>query len=62
MGRIKTQQIKAAGHALVKSNKDEIKPTFEENKEVAGRLADIKSKKIRNALAGYLTRLYKKLD
>ncbi len=59
MGRIKTQMTKRISLKLFKDHKEEFKQGFEENKEIVSRLADIPSKKIRNIIAGYITRLVK---
>jgi small subunit ribosomal protein S17e len=60
MGRIKTKLIKRVTHKLFKEHADEFKTTFNENKKVVETLADTKSKKLRNIIAGYVTRLKKK--
>lgn len=60
MGRIKTTLIKRTAIKLFKSNTDMIKTDFNENKEVVEKLAEVRSKKLRNIIAGYLTRLKKK--
>ena len=57
MGRIKTQLIKRISNKLIKEHRNEFKKEFKENKEVVAKLADIPSKKIRNVIAGYVTRL-----
>ena len=59
MGRIKTQMTKRASLKLFRDHKEEFKKDFESNKEIVSRLADIPSKKIRNIIAGYITRLVK---
>lgn len=56
MGRIKTQQIKSAGNQLFADHGDKFSGDFEQNKVVVRQVAEIHSKKIRNILAGYLTR------
>lgn len=57
MGRIKTQQIKRVTQKLFKKYSDEFTTDFEENKEVVDRRVDTPSKKLRNIVAGYATRL-----
>ena len=57
MGRIKTQLIKRISNKLFKEHRDELKKDFKENKEAVAKLAIIPSKKIRNVIAGYVTRL-----
>lgn len=59
MGRIKTKMTKRISLKLFKDHKEEFKQDFEGNKEIVSRLADIPSKKIRNIIAGYITRLVK---
>jgi len=60
MGRIKTTLIKRTGKKLLSMHPDKFKPDFTENKKAVEEVADIPSKKLRNVLAGYLTRLVKK--
>jgi len=59
MGRIKTKLIKRVTHKLIAENKAEFKDNFKDNKELVNKFADIRSKKIRNIIAGYVTRLTK---
>ena len=60
MGRIKTTFIKSISIQFVEQHKDKITTDFEKNKEVIGKILDIPSKKLRNVIAGYVTRLAKK--
>ena len=60
MGRIKTTLIKRTAEKLFSENKEKFKKTFEENKKIVEELADIPSKKQRNVIAGYVTRLANK--
>ncbi len=57
MGRIKTMFIKRTAIKLFNENRSKFKKTFEENKKIVDKLAEIESKKIRNVIAGYITRL-----
>ena len=59
MGRIKTKLIKRISLKIFKLHSDELKDNFEENKLKVSEYADIPSKKIRNIIAGYVTRLVK---
>lgn len=59
MGRIKTNLIKRITHELMERYRQDIKPDFEENKKKVSELTDVGSKKLRNAIAGYATRLAK---
>jgi len=60
MGRIKTQQIKRVSFELIKRHSDIFKKEFTENKKVVSDFAEIRSKKLRNQIAGYVTRLAKR--
>lgn len=57
MGRIKTKLTKRVTLKLVKAHRDEFKKDFKSNKELVTKFADIPSKKLRNIIAGYVTRL-----
>ena len=57
MGRIKTQLTKRISNKLIKEYGNELKKDFKENKEIVAKLASIPSKKMRNVIAGYVTRL-----
>jgi len=57
MGRIKTALIKRVTNKLVQQNRDDFKKDFGSNKKLVTEFADVKSKKIRNVIAGYVTRL-----
>ncbi len=60
MGRIKTTLIKRNTVKLLELHGDEFKESFEENKAIVSQFSKIESKKIRNTIAGYVTRLVKK--
>ena len=57
MGRIKTNLTKRAAISVYKSNNDLFKSNFEENKNIVSSLLEFRSKKLRNIVAGYVTRL-----
>jgi len=59
MGRIKTQLIKRITFEIMKQSKDQLTTQFDGNKKVVADLLGGASKKIRNSVAGYLTRLMK---
>lgn len=59
MGRIKTKLIKRVTNKLVEEHRQNFKESFNENKKLVSRFADIKSAKIKNVIAGYVTRLMK---
>ncbi len=60
MGRIKTMMIKRNVRKLRELHKGKFKKVFSENKKIVSEVANIPSKKIRNIVAGYITRLEKK--
>jgi len=57
MGRIKTKLMKRVTLKLFKDYKEEFKNDFNENKGIVQSHADIPSKKLKNIIAGYITRL-----
>ena len=60
MGRIKTSFIKHIAKDLFEKHSNKFTTDFEKNKEVVKQLVDIRSKRIRNIVAGYLTALKKR--
>ncbi|MGM5483334.1 MAG: 30S ribosomal protein S17e [Nanobdellota archaeon] len=59
MGRIKTKLIKRKTKDLMNFAGDKINENFSDNKERVKELMSYKSKKMRNIVAGYTTRLKK---
>jgi small subunit ribosomal protein S17e len=62
MGRIKTISIKMLGNQLIREHSDKFTDDFGKNKEILAEIKDIKSKKIKNVLAGYITKEMKKIS
>ncbi|MBI4145628.1 30S ribosomal protein S17e [Candidatus Woesearchaeota archaeon] len=63
MGRIKTQMIKRLSFQLLRDHKSVMKESFDENKVlVEQHMGGVASKKIRNTVAGYVTRLMKRRE
>lgn len=60
MGRIKTKLIKRLTYQLLNQHKDRLKTSFDENKLVCNTDLVGGSKKMRNTIAGYVTRLMKR--
>lgn len=60
MGRIKTTPIKRLTNQLVKVYPATFKKDFAENKQLVNAYVSTKSKKMRNVIAGYVTRLTRK--
>jgi ribosomal protein S17E len=54
MGKIKSKLIKRSGHAFIRKGV-KFEDNFETNKKILGK--EMPSKKIRNQMAGFLTRL-----
>lgn len=59
MGRIKTLQIKRITRELMRLHADKFTGSYEENKKILNGLILTQSKKLRNIIAGYVTRLVK---
>lgn len=59
MGRIRTQMIKRLGSKLIKEHRESFKKDFNDNKKVVEQFLTGSSKKLRNVVAGYVTRLMK---
>lgn len=57
MGRIKTTLIKRNAEKLYSKHPKKFKKSFDENKKIVQELTEISSKKLRNILAGYITKL-----
>ncbi len=62
MGRIKTTPVKRAAKKLYNNYKDKFSEDFSKNKLAVSELAEIPSKKLRNVIAGYVTRLVKQRE
>ncbi|MFA6461924.1 MAG: 30S ribosomal protein S17e [Candidatus Woesearchaeota archaeon] len=60
MGRIKTKLIKRKTKALFKVQGENFSSDFVQNKTLTNRYTTVASKKLRNVVAGYMTRLKKK--
>jgi len=62
MGRIKTSLIKRVTFDLIRQHKEKLKDDFEYNKLAVNQLTTVQSFKLRNKIAGYITRLMKSPD
>ncbi len=62
MGRIKTKQIKRKTFEIYQKFPNHFTENFEENKKKILQVARFKSKKIRDVIAGYITRLVKQQE
>lgn len=59
MGRIKTMFIKRQTKELLKKHGKHFTTNFEDNKKMVNKYAVTQCKKLRNVIAGYMTRLKK---
>jgi small subunit ribosomal protein S17e len=59
MGRIKTKQVKRITFELIEQHGEKFKTDYESNKVLVSQITNVQSKKLRNTIAGYLTRLTK---
>ena len=59
MGRIKTQMIKRLAFKMLAKHNTELKDNFNDNKKIVADFMTSASKKVRNSVAGYVTRLIK---
>jgi len=62
MGRIKTTAIKRITLKLFREDPSRFNKKFSENKKLVNELVEVRSKKFRNVIAGYLTRLVKQQE
>ena len=56
MGNVRTEQIKRTAKELIKRFPDKFSDNFDSNKLVVGSMIDGLTVKIRNQIAGYITR------
>ncbi len=60
MGRIKTRKVKVLAKEIIEKYPERVSADFELNKQIVGEvLVGQVSKKLRNQVAGYITRLKK---
>lgn len=57
MGKVRTEQVKRIAQELIKRYPDKFSTDFENNKKLVESLTSISSTKLRNRVAGYVTRL-----
>ena len=56
MGKVKTKQVKGVGKELMERYPDKFSDNFEENKHTVEALTQGTTTRIRNQIAGYITR------
>jgi len=59
MGSIRPSTIKRVARELVDRYGDMLSGDFEHNKKMVSKLTDVQTKRLRNMLAGYVTRYWK---
>lgn len=57
MGKVRTERVKRVSRELVRRFPDRFSMDFQSNKEALDAAAGIYSKKLRDRIAGYITRL-----
>ena len=62
MGRVRTKLVKRLGMTLFKQYDGVFTRDFEHNKQVVGQILRNAPKKIRNQVAGYITRLVRRRE
>jgi small subunit ribosomal protein S17e len=62
MGRVKTAQIKRLSNELREAHPTQFSNKFDENKKKVMDLTDVESKKLRNLIAGQITKLQRRKE
>jgi len=57
LGRVRTEMIKKTAREILESNPHRFSTDYEENKKAVDELVNAKTKRVRNRIAGYVTRL-----
>ena len=60
MGNVKPTYIKRVAQELLEKHRKKFRHDFEYNKQMVRELSDISTKKLRNRVAGYITRKMRK--
>lgn len=59
MGKVRTEVVKRYAHEILSSYPERFTTDFESNKQKLVLIAEIKSKRLRNRIVGYITHLVK---
>ena len=59
MGRIRTRLTKRMAHEILYTHKSQFNEDFDNNKTKVDEFAEVSTKKLRNKVAGYITKLVK---
>ena len=57
MGKVRPERVKKIAKEMLKRYPDKFTTDFENNKKILGSLSKISSVRLRNRIAGYITRL-----
>lgn len=57
MGKVRPERVKKIAKELLKRYPDRFTTNFENNKKLLGSLSKVSSARLRNRIAGYITRL-----
>lgn len=57
LGKVRTERVKKIARELIRLNPEKFNNDFQNNKEMVNALAHTSSVKLRNRIAGYVTRL-----
>ena len=61
VGNIRTKLVKRIAKQIVLNFQDQVNTDFENNKHVVANVTNVESKKMRNEIAGYVTKIMKKI-
>ncbi len=59
MGRIRSGFVKRTGNKIISEHKAKLAKDFEKNKKIISEVCDVSTKKLRNLIAGYVTKKIK---
>jgi len=59
MGRIRTRLTKRMAHEILSIHRSQFNEDFDNNKTKVDEFAEVSTKKLRNKVAGYITKLVK---
>eukprot|EP00924_Labyrinthula_sp_SR-Ha-C_P016434 snap_masked-scaffold_6-processed-gene-3.18-mRNA-1 protein AED:0.11 eAED:0.11 QI:0/-1/0/1/-1/1/1/0/122 len=62
MGRVRTKTIKKSAKTIIEKYYSKLTLDFQVNKKVCDEVAVLPSKRVRNKIAGYITRLMKRIQ
>ena len=60
MGRVKSIMVKTLSRDLLEQHRDKFSQDFDKNKKALKEVKEIKSKRVRNVTAGYITKEMKR--